>query len=339
MEIKRCDDKVYVKMEYDPNVIKELERIGKGSWNKDISAWEFPIDKYENLLHIKHHKLKLQLTREERVERLTSHMIRKGYSSNSIKVYTGHLNRFLQYSENRMEISEFNKYAELLLKEYNCSHSYVNQLVSGIKLYGRYTKEFSLEEIISLERPKKEKKLPRVLSKRNIRDIINLTVNEKYKLAFIVAYSLGLRVSEVARLKLEDINESQMEVIINQGNGRKDRILPLSNKLLSHIKYYTSIFAPRKWIFENQVGKHLSSRSFQKSFKKSLYKAGVSQVYTFHSLRHSYATHMLEEGIDLKYIQELLGHASTRTTEKYTHVAKSHLKKLTNPLDTLYDDD
>ena len=170
--------------------------------------------------------------------------------------------------------------------KYETSFTYVNQLVSSMKLYCRYTKELSIEEIISIERPKREKKLPKVMSKDQIKQLFDATDNQKHLTAMMISYSTGLRISEVVNLKLEDIDSQQMIIKVKQGKGRKDRLVPLSNKLLKQLRDFYMLYEPKVWLFENPAGDHLSTRSLQKAFVKSRVKSKLKIYVTFHSLRH-----------------------------------------------------
>lgn len=174
------------------------------------------------------------------------------------------------------------------------------------------------------------------MSQSEIKQVLETTENIKHKTAFMMAYSCGLRVSEVASIKLSDIDSSRMVIMVNQGKGRKDRLAPLSEKMLEQLRDYYSAYNPKEWLFESQMGNsHITTRTLQMVFQKRIYALGISKHITFHSLRHSFATHLLDNGVDLRYIQELLGHASSKTTEVYTHVSTHSLQKIVNPLDQL----
>lgn len=326
---------VDVDVRYDPNIVDQLRKVGGGHWNPVQKVWHFPLDKYDDLMFIKHEVVKSNLPKDKKLKRFEEHMLRKGYSRDTILAYIGHLGRYLDYSKNYVDIDIFNEYVGLLMYQYQKSFTYVNQLISGMKLYCRYTKELSIDEIISIERPKKEKKLPKVMTKSQVKLLFDSTSNMKYLTAMMLAYSAGLRVSEVAKLKIEDIDSDQMLIRIRQGKGRKDRLVPLSEKLLVHLRDYYQLYEPKVWLFENPIGDHLTTRTLQKAFADSRVKSKMQSYMTFHSLRHSFATHLLEEGVSLRYIQEILGHASSRTTEIYTHVSTKHYKDIKNPLDAL----
>lgn len=185
-------------------------------------------------------------------------------------------------------------------------------------------------------RPKKEKKLPKVLSKEEIIKILKTVNNEKHKTILFLTYSAGLRVSEVVRLKSEDIDSRRMLIHIKQGKGRKDRYTILSEAALIQLRKYYMLERPEVWLFPGgKQGRHLTERSVDKIFQSACIQAGIRKNISLHVLRHSFATHLLEDGIDIRYIQELLGHSSSKTTEIYTHVSENSIRSIKSPLDKI----
>lgn len=272
---------------------------------------------------------------DKKVSELNNYLIRKGYSKRTIKSYINHLIRFLNYTNAKDEVDTINDYLYYLLNTKNASHTYVNQMINAIKL-NLLVQGKTADDIVRLVRPKKEKTLPKVLSQDEIRRIFDSIENIKHKTMLMIAYSCGLRVSEVAELKVTDIDSSRMIVFIKQGKGRKDRITTLSEKMLVQLREYHVLYRPDKWLFESQDRlSHINIRTLQRVFNKAKEDANINKSASFHSLRHSYATHLLEAGVDLRYIQELLGHNSSKTTEIYTHVSTKSLRDIVNPLDRL----
>ncbi|WP_243117021.1 site-specific tyrosine recombinase/integron integrase [Natranaerovirga hydrolytica] len=263
----------------------------------------------------------------------------KGYSHKTVKSYLGHINRFADFIQKSLydiDINDIKKYTLYLLDEKNSSHSFVNQAISSIKFFCTavlHQSHFSME---LLPRPKKEKKLPNVLSKEEVINIINSLENEKHKTIMYLIYSAGLRVGEVVRLKLDDIDSKRMLIRISQGKGRKDRYTILSELTLKQLRKYYILYKPEQWLFPGGNGKSfLTERSVQKIFEDACNKAKIKRKVTVHTLRHSFATHLLEGGTDLRYIQELLGHTSSKTTEIYTHVTQKNLSNIKSPLDNI----
>ncbi|MDI9512668.1 MAG: tyrosine-type recombinase/integrase [Bacillota bacterium] len=189
---------------------------------------------------------------------------------------------------------------------------------------------------IDLERPKKEKKLPEILSKNEISKLLKAVKNLKHKAILYLVYSAGLRVGEVVKLKPTDIDSDRMLIPIIQGKGKKDRYTILSETALSILRQYVKVYKPEHWLFPGQhPDKHLTERSVQKVFDNARIDAKIRKDVSVHNLRHSFATHLLEGGVNLRYIQELLGHSSSKTTEIYTHVTQKNLSNIISPLDTI----
>lgn len=188
---------------------------------------------------------------------------------------------------------------------------------------------------IAPPRPK-ERRLPTVLSAEEVRRLLAAVDNPKHLALLMLLYSAGLRAGEVVRLRVEDIDDDRGLVHVARGKGRKDRYTLLSTVARAAIADYRLRFRPGPWLFPgNRPGHHLSTRSLQKIVARARARAGITKRLTAHTLRHSFATHLLEAGIDLRYIQELLGHASSRTTEIYTHVSNRELSRIRSPLDAL----
>lgn len=225
-----------------------------------------------------------------------------------------------------------------LIKNKERSHSYVNQALSAIKfLYESVVKQGKI--VINIPRAKKEKKLPEVLSRQDVLRIMGKVDNNKHKAILFLIYSAGLRVGEVVKLRPEDIDSERKLIHVKQGKGRKDRYTVLSDIALSALREYLKKYKPEQWLFPGNVeDKHITERTVQRIFEKAREKSGIRKSVSVHTLRHSFATHLLEAGTDLRYIQELLGHSSSKTTEIYTHVSKSSIEKIQSPLDRLMQD-
>jgi integrase/recombinase XerD len=215
------------------------------------------------------------------------------------------------------------------------SASFQNQVINAIKLF--YRKRFNKNmELDNLHRPRSEKRLPNVLSKEEVKAILEAPVNLKHRAMLSLIYACGLRRSELLNLTLKDVQSDRNLLFIRQSKGKKDRLLPLSMKLLDLLRTYYKIFKPKQWLFEGErEGNKYSEKSLENVMKQSLQKAGIQKKASLHWLRHSYATHLLENGTDLRYIQELLGHSSSRTTEIYTHVSTKNIQQIRTPFDDL----
>lgn len=245
----------------------------------------------------------------------------KGYSKETHKSYLGHIRRYLLYCKKEPDLlnkEDFRKYLMYLLDEKGKSHSYTNQAISSIRfLYIKILRK-EMEIIDNIPRPKKEYKLPDVLSPAEIQLILNTVKNVKHRMVLLFIYSAGLRVSEVVRLKPNNIDEDRMLIHLVQAKGRKDRYTILSPVALNSLKDYMRVFQIKEWLFPGEKEEnHLTERSVQKIFEVACSKAKITKTVSVHSLRHSFATHLLERGTDLRYIQKILGHQSSKTTEIY----------------------
>ena len=215
------------------------------------------------------------------------------------------------------------------------SASYQNQIVNAVKLFFRNIENKQLQPEL-IHRPKTQKLLPNVLSKEEIKLILNAHSNIKHKAMLSLIYSCGLRCGEMLRLKPEHIDSKRNILIIKQSKGRKDRITPLSNKIILMLRDYYHLHKPKEWLFEGQKqGEPYDERSLQNVLKQAIVKCQIKKPVSLHWLRHSYATHLLENGTDLRYIQEILGHSSSKTTEIYTHVSTKNIQKIISPFDYL----
>ncbi len=227
-------------------------------------------------------------------------------------------------------------YSLIVLQSYRPTvlSSYQNQSINAIKFYyeqvlGRPVRTYYIQ------RPKKPKVLPNVLSEEEIQLILNKMDNLKHKCIISLAYSAGLRLGEVINLKLLDIDSKRNYIIVRQGKGKKDRYSLLSARVLELLRIYFKAYQPKEFLFEGQFGGPYSATSIHNILKAAVEKAGIKKRVTVHTLRHSFATHLLERGTDIRYIQELLGHQSSRTTEIYTHMTQKGLGKIKSPLDNL----
>ncbi len=263
----------------------------------------------------------------------------KRYSSNTIKTYCDALKIFFKFYSSILpenitmeHLHDFNQ--DYILKK-GYSASYQNQVINAIKLFyrNRYRKNIQIEDI---ERPRREKRLPNVLSKNEVKSILEAPTNLKHRAMLSLIYACGLRRSELLNLTLKDVMSDRNLLFIKQSKGKKDRVVPISNKIIEMLREYYKAYKPQTWLFEGQFpNSKYSAKSLENVLKQSLAKTKIVKKVSLHWLRHSYATHLLESGTDLRYIQELLGHSSSRTTEIYTHVSTKNLQQIRSPFDDL----
>ncbi|MDD3080295.1 MAG: tyrosine-type recombinase/integrase [Paludibacter sp.] len=344
---------------YNKDLIKDLKKIPYCHWNNDSGAWTIPYsEKFLEEVRQIAVAYSLQTVFQEKIKakikpRTTKYDIENyrkcpdeyiaklrelRYSEHTISTYKNMFEEFLNYySEIQPEnitdkmIIDFLRY---LVNDRNISGSYQNQSINAIKFY--YERVLGNQrKTYFIERPRKEKYLPEVLSEAEVIKIFRATENIKHKALLMTIYSAGLRISEAANLKIKDVDSGRMQIRIEQGKGKKDRYTLLSNKTLEILRKYVAEHKPQEWLFEGEPGRPYSTRTIQTILHKSVEKVGIKKRITVHTLRHSFATHLLEAGTDLRYIQSLLGHNSSKTTEIYTHITTKGFDQIQSPLDKL----
>lgn len=260
----------------------------------------------------------------------------KRYSYRTIKSYSNALKTFFLYFEHKnpenINPSEIEQFINKMVLIDNISQSYQKVLVGSIKLFYNelLRKNYKLNYLYP-DRP--EKKLPVVLDKSEIQLLLNSIQNLKHRAILSVIYSAGLRLSEVIEMKLNDIDSKRMLIKIVQGKGKKDRYVMLSEKLLIILREYYKEYKPKEYLFEGQKGGKYSARSVQAIFKEALSKSNIKKEASVHTLRHSFATHLLESGTDIRIIQQLLGHNSIKSTQIYTQLSSSKISEIKSPID------
>ena len=274
----------------------------------------------------------------EGIEVLRRHLEEKRYSERTIVSYLASLELFFKYFHEKKpfdirgeDVSEF---IEDHILKLGYSASYQNIMVSAIKMFYSLSGRRRVDPD-TLQRPRRSRALPKVFSKEEIMKIFSATRNNKHKLILWLIYSCGLRRSEVVNIKLTDLETERGILKIREGKGNKDRMVPIPKKVWEKIAVYIKSYNPKEYLFEGQAGGRYSVESVYSVFKRSLRLAGIQKDVGVHSLRHSYATHLHEGGLDIRYIQELLGHNSSRTTEIYTHVSRRNLFAIRSPIEDM----
>lgn len=335
------ESRIRVDFPYQQDLVKQIKQHTGRKWSRSLQAWHLPdSDKYRKLFHLPL-KFEENLFPEtvNKIEEFTRWMQSKRYSDNTIKTYTDAIKVFFNFFSKKSyqeitndDIIHFNN--EYILKR-KLSATYQNQFVNGLKLFYRIVGSKEID-VNLIHRPRAERKLPRVLSKEEVKAILEVHGNLKHRTMLSLIYACGLRRAELLNITFKDINRERMTLHVYQSKGNKDRIVPLSPKILEMLEDYYKAYKPKVWMFEGQKeGTQYSGESLQKVLKTALKKANIKKPATLHWLRHSYATHLLESGTDLRYIQELLGHNSSRTTEIYTHVSKKQIENIKSPFDDL----
>ena len=362
-------EKIFINFKYDSATIELVKKIADAKWSQTNKCWYISyyaealqlikntfeakgitiklLNKYEDVIKPNQVKIKkpsdalpdLNKVQKEKINQFNYWLKSKRYSGSTIGTYMDSIQTFLRYysTKNLSEIT--NEDLIIFNNEYilanHYSASYQNQIVNAVKLFFRNIENKQLQPEL-IHRPKTQKLLPNVLSKEEIKLILNAHSNIKHKAMLSLIYSCGLRCGEMLRLKPEHIDSKRNILIIKQSKGRKDRITPLSNKIILMLRDYYHLHKPKEWLFEGQKqGEPYDERSLQNVLKQAIGKCQIKKPVSLHWLRHSYATHLLENGTDLRYIQEILGHSSSKTTEIYTHVSTKNIQKIISPFDYL----
>jgi len=333
--------RIAVFFEKDATLISRIKTFEDALWSASKRYWHIP-DTDQNRLHFKlplAHTLLPNAEGIASIETFKRYMLSKRYSPNTINTYCEALKSFLIFCNTKAvrDITNVDVilYNNNYILKHNLSSSYQNQIVNAIKLYFKIVKETAIE-IDKIHRPRREKALPNVLSKEEVKQIITAPTNLKHKTMLSLIYSCGLRCGELLALQPHHIDSKRNIVLLKNSKGKKDRIVPLSPKILEILREYYKVYKPKTYLFEGQKeGAPYDARSIQLVLKQALYKTAIKKPVTLHWLRHSYATHLLESGTDLRYIQELLGHNSSKTTEIYTHVSTKNIQQIKSPFDDL----
>lgn len=349
---------VFVRFEYNHDIITRLKKYTTAKWSQTKGCWYIFEDKFA-ITNFKDSFKKIALIKvlepgtkteipisskyahRDRIILPTGYcelLEQKRYSKSTCKTYTSYFKDFMHNFQScdlkKIETEEINEYILSLIQLWNISGSEQNQRINAIKFY--YEKVLGREkQFIRIERPRKKRTLPDILSKTEIQAILEVTANIKHRCMLELIYSAGLRRSELLNLKLEDIDSKRMLVKIRGGKGRKDRYTLLSDNVLKHLRQYFIGYKPSKWLFEGTNKGQYTSSSITRVLKNSAKKAGIKKRVHLHMLCHSFATHLLEQGTNLRLIQTLLGHESIQTTEIYTHVSNLEVQKVINPIDEI----
>ena len=354
-------DVVFVSFERDEKLIAALKRMGNIRWSATLRKWYFPKAAFDlsklksamnglaiiddtllNAVAQKMPDVQSDCIPSDILQGLAEFkkwMLHKRYSNSTIKTYTEAAKSFLLFIQPTPATEANNcdivRYVNDHILKNKLSFSYQNQMVNACKLYFREVIHSRLD-VEKLERPRREHKLPNVLSKEEVKAILEAPTNTKHRAMLSIIYACGLRRSELLNLKPQDIDSKRHLLMIRNAKGRKDRVVPISDKLIEMLREYYKLFKPKTWLFEGQkTGEQYSEESLAKVLKNALSLCKITKPVTLHWLRHSYATHLLESGTDLRYIQELLGHKSSKTTEIYTHVTQKSIQQIRSPFDDL----
>lgn len=355
----RNEDCIAIRFDKDFDLNAAVRQIPQAKFSKTNSCWYVPDEPaalnmvlkaledkawvdYSRIRKSKSQSIRptdkvITLKRECPVEYIEQ-LDRMRYSPNTKKTYEGLFRRFINHFPatdiDAISEDQVNVFMKHLLDTKKVSASTQNQTINAIKFYYERVKK-QPRNVYALERPIKENKLPKILSEEEVLAILKSVGNLKHKAMLYLIYAAGLRRSELICLRINDVDSKRMVINILGGKGKKDRITLLSEKILNLLRTYFKEYKPKVWLFEGLPGEQYSTSSLQKIFTVALQKSGVRKKASLHTLRHSFATHLLEGGTDIRYIQALLGHNSSKTTEIYTHVTTKGFDKIRSPLDNL----
>jgi integrase/recombinase XerD len=361
------EKRILLYFSYDSELIDLTRQISDASWSRTLQCWHVPdkegivnvifevfkdkaIIDYTGIINIpsescpvektvNNNQLLLDKENLKYIDIFREWMEHKRYSSSTINIYTASLKCFLGFLQPKktedITGADMIQFVQKFIIPRKLSYTYQNQVVNAAKLF--FGQVFSTKlDIETFERPRREHRLPNVLSREEVKLILGAPVNLKHRAMLSLIYACGLRRSELLNLKPLDIDSKRGLLIVRQSKGKRDRVVPISAKIIEMLREYFRLYKPVTWLFEGQEkGERYSENSLQSVLKQSLKKAKIIKPVTLHWLRHSYATHLLESGTDLRYIQELLGHRSSRTTEIYTHVSTKSLQNIRSPYDDL----
>lgn len=354
LEVKmhRKNEQLLVLFTYNETLINLINPL-KLKWSATLKTWYLPYHKENVVLMLKTLKgsahvdtsrlpkkelFKRNLTDAEKklMNNFFLYLKGKRYSKSTIQTYTFFVADFISFNT-KTPLEELNNrnvelFIEKVFIERNYSISSQRQFISALKIFVVFYKHTQINDL-ELERPKKSRKLPSVLSQEEVLRIIQFTLNLKHRAILALIYSCGLRISELINLKLVDFHIDRKQLIVKNGKGRKDRYVSLADSFIPLLSNYYYSYKPKSFFVEGQKGGKYSAESVRKFLKNSCRRANIQKNVTPHTLRHSYATHLLENGVDIRYIQLLLGHSKPETTMIYTHVKRKDLMKIQNPLD------
>jgi integrase/recombinase XerD len=352
-KIHRKESQLLLRFSFHSELVALVKSIKNTFWSKTINAWylkdsqenlDLILSVFKNITAVDTSKIskkilfKRNLTASQKKLLNNFYLFLKGkrYRPSTIQTYTFFVADFINFHSKTSLEELTNRAVELFIEtvfmERNYSVSSQRQFISALKIFILFYPHTKINNLV-LERPKRSRKLPSVLSQEEVLKIIQCTQNIKHRAILALIYSCGLRISELVNLKLIDFHIERKQLIVKNGKGRKDRYVSLADSFLPLLSNYYHSYKPQIYFVEGKNGGTYSPESVRQFLKKSCLKAQIKKTVTPHTFRHSYATHLLENGVDIRYIQSLLGHAKPETTMIYTHVKRKDLMDIQNPLD------
>lgn len=354
-EPKKNSGRIKVFIPYELHDVRaKFKQLNTTYWHPNQKLWSI-VNSKVNLEEVKrilvnHYEIKqeevykrvevaaLNAQSMDALEELEKRMVLKGYSASSISTYKNMLtiffSRFQHIDLKEVSKEEIEQFIYELIKQNNISESYQNQLINSIKAYYEHVLG-KPRTFYFIERPKKSIQLPNVLSKEEVQKIIQSPENIKHRAILWTIYSAGLRISELINLRVSDIHSKEGYIFVKDSKGKKDRKTILSTHLVDLLRKYYQLHKPSYWLFEGQSGGQYSTTSIRAIYRKAVKDTQANPWSTVHTLRHSFATHCIENNVNLRYVQNMLGHSSPKTTELYTKTIQINNKNISSPLDNL----
>lgn len=336
---------IFIRFDYDAELVKRVRKLTGVRWSRSRKAWYVKDnDHHRQLFRLpprecgKEALAKVSAINRPALQRFIDTIRLKGYSPNTERTYRNEFAQLLlllgDVHVDTLTPERVRSYMLYCTTELKLSEAMLHSRLNAIKFY--FEKVLKQESFfVDIPRPKKHSTLPKHISTRDLKKLFDCTPNLKHNTMLKMCYGMGLRVSEIVALKVKHIDSGSMQVLIEKGKGKKDRYVNLPESILAQLRKYFKEYRPKEYLFEGQYGGQYSIRSAQAVFKSALRKAGINKDTGIHSLRHSYATHLMEVGTDMGHIQKLLGHANITTTLIYAQVTNRDTKKVRSPLDSL----
>lgn len=335
---------IWVRFDYNPKLNAKMSSIA-AKWSQTNKAWYTPDTVHFRKLFKLDEKIpigktvlnKISETNIPALNNLRRELILKAYSTSTQKTYLTEFAQLLyilkDHPVDKLNTDRLKSYFLFCIEKQKISENQLHSRINAIKFY--FEQVLHRPKIFfEIPRPKKPSIVPKVISKNDILKMLGVLENKKHKLMLSLCYGMGLRVSEIVNIKITDLDSSNMQVLIQRAKGKKDRYVNLPASTLTDLRNYYSEYKPKIYLFEGQYGGQYSVRSVQAVFKQAMQKAKVNKAVGIHGMRHSYATHLLERGVDISYIQKLLGHNDIKTTLRYAQVTHKDIRKIKSPLDT-----
>lgn len=336
---------IWIKFPYNTKLIEALKQVAKVKWSNSNKSWYAPdVSQYRRLFGLEqktYNKEALQhihAANQKAFKRYVQQLQLKAYSPNTIRTYTVEFAQLLKtlggHKVDDLSSERIRSYFLYCVNTLKRSETAIHSRMNAVKFYFEQVLKRG-KIFLEIPRPKKPSTLPKALSVQDVKKMLDAVENNKHKLLLMLCYGMGLRVSELVKIKISDIDSKRRQVLVRSGKGKKDRYVNLPKSILETLRSYYKEYKPKEFLFEGQFGGAYSIRSVQHIFKNAMRKAKVYKPVGVHGLRHSYATHLLEAGTDIAFIQKLLGHKDVKTTLIYTQISNKSLARVKSPLDQL----